>query len=77
MRSIRRTLRQSSVLPKTQRNRAALFRTRFTIWRSEIHMSLKFDAGVGFFSGVHYIITVKESEDILLGSAHASTTYEM
>jgi len=39
-----RTLRGLSVLPKTQRNRAVLFRTRFTtIWGSEIHISLKFD----------------------------------
>jgi len=45
MRRIHRTLRGPSVLPKTQRNRAVLFRTRFkTIWRSEIHISLKFDA---------------------------------
>jgi hypothetical protein len=36
---------------------------------------LKVDAGVGFFSGVQYIISVKESEGIMLGSAHASTTY--
>jgi hypothetical protein len=39
MRSIRRTLRGSSVLTKTERNRVVLFRTRFTIWGSEIHMS--------------------------------------
>jgi len=45
MRSIRRTLKGPSVLPKTQWNRAVLFRTRFTtIWRSEIHISVKVDA---------------------------------
>jgi hypothetical protein len=45
MRSIRRTLRGPSVLPKTQRNRAFLLRTRFiTLWRSEIHINLKIDA---------------------------------
>jgi len=33
-----------SVLPKTQRNRAVLLRLRFTtLWRSEIHISLKID----------------------------------
>jgi hypothetical protein len=42
-------------------------------------MSLKVDAdaGVGFFSGVQYIISVKDSEGNMLGSAHASTTYGM
>jgi hypothetical protein len=45
MRSIRRTLRRPSFLPKTQRNRAVLLRTRFTtMWRSEIHSNLKIDA---------------------------------
>jgi hypothetical protein len=45
MYSIRRTLRGPSVLPKTQRNRAVLFRTRFTLlWRSEIHINPKIDA---------------------------------
>jgi hypothetical protein len=45
MRSIRRTLRRPSFLPKTQRNRAVLLRTRFkTLWRSEIHSNLKIDA---------------------------------
>jgi hypothetical protein len=45
MRSIIRTLRGPSVLPKTQRNRAILLRTRLTtLWRSEIHMNLKIDA---------------------------------
>jgi len=35
MRSIRRTLEERFVLPKTQRNRELLFGTRFTtIWRS-------------------------------------------
>jgi hypothetical protein len=34
----------ASALPKTQRNRADLLRTRFTmLWRSEIHMNLKVD----------------------------------
>jgi hypothetical protein len=45
MRSIHRTLRRPSLLPKTQRNRAVLLRTRFkTLWRSEIHINLKMDA---------------------------------
>jgi hypothetical protein len=45
MRSIRRKLRGLSVLPKTQRNRAVLLRTRSTmLWRSEIHINLKIDA---------------------------------
>jgi hypothetical protein len=46
MRSVRRTLRGPSVLPKTQRNHAVLLGTRFTtLWRSEIHINLKIDAG--------------------------------
>jgi hypothetical protein len=45
MRSIRRNLKGASVLPKTQRNGAVLFLTRFTtLWRSEIHTNLKIDA---------------------------------
>jgi hypothetical protein len=45
MRSIRRTLRGPSVLPKTQPNHALLLRTRFrTLWRSEIHFNPKIDA---------------------------------
>jgi hypothetical protein len=45
MRSMRRTFRGPSVLPKTQRNRTVLFRTRFTmLCRSEIHINLKIDA---------------------------------
>jgi len=66
MRRIRRNLRGPSVLPKRQRNRAVLFRTRFTtIRRSEIHISLNVDADaltdacVGFLSGVQYIISVR------------------
>jgi hypothetical protein len=69
-----------SVLQKAQRNRAVLVRTRFkTLWRSEIHINRKIDtdAGVGFFSGVQYIISVKKSEGNMLESAHASTTYGM
>jgi len=43
--SIRPTFKGPSVLPKTQRNRAILLRTRLTtLWRSEIHISLKVDA---------------------------------
>jgi hypothetical protein len=43
--SIRRTLRRPSLLPKTQRNRAVLLRTRFTtLWRSEIRINLIIDA---------------------------------
>jgi hypothetical protein len=45
MRSIRPTLRGLSFLPKTQRNRAVLYRTRFTtLWRSEVHNNKKIDA---------------------------------
>jgi len=43
---IRRRLRGRSVLPKTQRNHAVLLRTRFTtLWRSEMHINRKIDAG--------------------------------
>jgi hypothetical protein len=77
MRSIFRTLREPSVLPKSQRNPAVLFRAGFkTIWGSEIHIGLKVHAGVGFF-GVQNIMSVKDSEGNMLGSAHASTTYGM
>jgi hypothetical protein len=66
------------VLPKTQRTRTVLFRTSFiTICRNEIDIKLTVDAGVGFFSGVQYIISVKDSEGNMLGSVHASTTYGM
>jgi hypothetical protein len=45
MRSISQTFRGPSVLPKTQRNRAFLLRTRFTtLWRSKIHINIKIDA---------------------------------
>jgi hypothetical protein len=67
------------VLTKTQWNRALLFRTHFKmIRRSEIHIGLKVDdnTGVGFFS-VTYIICVNKSEDNMLGSAQAPTTYGM
>jgi hypothetical protein len=47
MRRICRNFRGPSVLPKKQRNRAVLFRTRFTpIWRNEIHISVNIDAHV-------------------------------
>jgi hypothetical protein len=45
MRSLRQKLRRPFFLPKTQRNRAVLLRTRFTTsWRSEIRINLKIDA---------------------------------
>jgi hypothetical protein len=76
MRSIRRTLRGPSVLPKTQRNQAVLLRTRFTtLWRSEIHTNLTIDAGVAFVSAEQYIIPIKDSEGSILLTAHASTVY--
>jgi len=47
MRSIRRTLRGPSVLPKTKRNHVILLRTRSaTLWWSEIHINLKIDTDV-------------------------------
>jgi hypothetical protein len=33
------------------------------------------DAGVAFVSGVHYIISIKDSEGSMLVSAHESTVY--
>jgi hypothetical protein len=46
MRSISRNLRGPSVLPKKQPNHAFLLRIRFrTLWRSEIRVNLKIDAG--------------------------------
>jgi hypothetical protein len=69
------------VLPKTQRNRAVLFRTRFTtIWRSEINIGLKVDdndddAGIGFYR-VKYVMYVKDSESNKLRRVHASKNKE-
>jgi hypothetical protein len=78
MRSIRRTLRGLSVLPKTKQNRAVLLRTRFkTLWRSEIHINLKTDTSVAFISGVNYTISTEDSEGSMLVSANASTVYAL
>jgi len=80
MRSIRQTLKEQSVLSKTQRNHSVLLRTRFTtLWRSETHINLKTDAdvltdaGVAFVSGSLYVICLEESEGSMMVSAHAST----
>jgi hypothetical protein len=44
MRSIRRTLRRPSLIPKTKRNRAVHLGTRFkTLWRSQMHIHLEID----------------------------------
>jgi hypothetical protein len=78
MRSFHRTLKGASVLPKTQRNRAVLLRSRFTtLWRSKIHENLKIDAdaGVALVSAVQYVISIKESEGSILVSAHVSAVY--
>jgi hypothetical protein len=48
-----------------------------TLWRSEIHINLKIDAGVAFVPGEQYIISIKDSDDSVLASAHASITYAM
>jgi hypothetical protein len=78
MHNIRRRLSGTSVLAKTQRSRAMLFRTRFTtIWWNKIRISPKVEAGAGFFSGVQYIVSVKDIEDIMLEIALAPTTYGM
>jgi hypothetical protein len=45
MRSVSLTFRGLCLLPKTQRKRAFVLRTRFTtLWRSEIRINLKIDA---------------------------------
>jgi hypothetical protein len=78
MRSIRRTLRRPSLIPKTKRNRAVLLRTLFTtLWTSEIHIILKIDAdaGVAFVSAVQYILSIKDREGSMLVRAYASTIY--
>jgi hypothetical protein len=78
MRSIRQTFRGPSVLPKTRRNLAFLLRKGFTkLWRIEIHINLKIDAGVPFMSALQYIISVKDNEGNMLLCAHASTAYAM
>jgi hypothetical protein len=64
MRSILRTLKDTSVLPKTERNYEVLLLKRFkTLWRSGIRINLKInaDAGVAFVSGVRYVIFIKDS----------------
>jgi hypothetical protein len=84
MRSLSRTFRGLSVLPKTQRNHALVLRARFTtLWRSEILINLKIDAnprtdaGVALVSTVQYIIYINDSEGIMLVSAHAYTAYAL
>jgi hypothetical protein len=58
MRSVRRTLRGPSVLSKTKRNRVVLLRTRFTtLWRSEIHISLKIDADAPYKTTGNIIVS--------------------
>jgi hypothetical protein len=69
-------LREPSVLPKKQQNHAVRLITRFTtLWRSEIHINLKIDAGVAFVSTVKYFICNKGNEGSMLVSAHASMVY--
>jgi hypothetical protein len=62
---------------KLQRNRAVLFPERFTtVWRSEIHIDLKTDAGVAFVSGVQYVISIKGYGGHTLDTAHACKTHK-
>jgi hypothetical protein len=76
MRSIQRTLRRPSLIPKSKRNCAVLSQTRFkTLWRCQIHINLKIDAGVAFVSDVQYVVSIRDSEGSMLVSAHASTIY--
>jgi hypothetical protein len=78
MRSIRRTLRRPSLLPKSQWNRSVLLRSRYTtLWRSEIHINenIDADAGVPFVSTVQCIIPTHDSEGSMLVSGRASTVY--
>jgi hypothetical protein len=42
-----------------------------------MNLQIDADAGVGFSSGIQYIVSVKDSEGNMLGSAHASRTYGM
>jgi hypothetical protein len=44
------------------------------LWRSEIRINLKIDAGVAFVSAVKYV-SINDSEGSILVSAHASTVY--
>jgi hypothetical protein len=48
-----------------------------TLWRSEIRINLEVytDASVAFVSGVQYIISMKDSEGSMLGSAPAFKVY--
>jgi len=78
MRSVRRTLRGPSVLPKTQRNHANLLGTlsqRCGEGKSISILKIDTDAGVAFVTGDLYIISIKDSEGSMLVSAHASTVY--
>jgi hypothetical protein len=45
------------------------------LWRSDIHINLKIDAGVALVSAVQYIISIKDSEGSMPVSALASTVY--
>jgi hypothetical protein len=68
MRSIRRTLRRPSLLPKTQWNRAILLRTRHAkLWKNEIRMKLKIDADA-LTTHLHVVLRSKN------GWSYASTS---
>jgi hypothetical protein len=81
MRSIRRTLRRPSLIPKTKRNRAFLLGARFkTLWRSHIHIILQIDADAlnrrrRRFCVRRTMYHMKDSEGSILVSTHASTVY--
>jgi hypothetical protein len=78
MRSIRRTLRGPvCAMENTTESCSAISNTLHKYMNKRNPYQSKFDTDVGFFSGVQYTISVKGSEGIMLGSAHASTTYEM
>jgi len=75
------TFRGESVLPKTQRNRAVLFRTRFKMtWRSEIHISIKVDGEAlkwrrQLFLLRYTVYHICHSEGNTLENAQASMVY--
>jgi len=84
MRSSHGTLKSSSLLPKTQRNRTGLFRTRFiTLWGSEILINVKIDANAlnqrrSWFllrCTIHHICQGEWRQ--YARRAHASTSYGM
>jgi hypothetical protein len=82
MRSTRRKLRGLSVLPKITESRSAISNAFHNNMEKRDSYQSKCrrrhsEPTTASFSSPVYIISVKDSEVIMLGSAHASTAFEM